>query len=378
MKIAIIGAGLTGATIARLLADKGHKIDVYEKQHAPGGQAMDFTLNGTLVSQFGPHIFHTDDEEVWEFINQFGTFRPYRHKVQAMTKKGWFPWPINLETIVRVCGSRKSWKKEIEAGGCLDPEQRDKYHLDSRKNFETEAIKAIGLRLYILLIKYYTKKQWGVKPSLVPSEVFDRIPIKSDSGKNKFFEDKYVALANEGFTAITENMLNHDNIKVWYRMELGRKHVSKLSREYDFVISTAPPDMLLNYRHSALPYRKVSFIFLDCETDWPTPIANFCIKDIPFTRGTDYSRMYGGDKPITVMELPGQTGEKLYPIRTKHNIEAANVYINELKNHYGVISLGRLGSFQYLNMDTAIRKAMDFVKVDFKAMVRQKKQTNKQ
>lgn len=359
MKIAIIGAGLTGATIARLFAVNGHNVEVYEKASYPGGLAYDYDLSGTMVSHYGPHIFHTVYEDIWNFANKFGNFIPIKYKVQALTRKGWLPYPINRESIIKVCNSIRSMKKEIAAGGVL--KENHGYELNLH-NYETKALKCIGNRLYKTFVKDYDAKFHGRELCNVLPELFDGINIDENDHKNYFYKDTFVGFPKHGFTRMIEKMLNHSRIIVSYNHEIGQKFLIKIREQFDLIVSTASPDSLLNYRHTIIPYHKSSFTFLSCDTNWPTPTVKFCIKDIPFINGVDYKRLHKGTNSVVMMEMISESGDRLYPIRSKRNIFLHQKYVNELKEHYGVISVGRLGSFKQISMAQSISQSITFVR----------------
>lgn len=360
MNIAIIGAGLTGSSAARKLAEAGHKVAVFEKEFGQYcGSCADIPVSSktdarpVFMGKYGPHIFHTNDGEVASFVKQFTPFFPYDHKVVAMTKKGVLPWPINnfslrmafeTETLDE---AKAAWaddidltKKIVESGG--EPE-----------NFETIALKSVGSVLYHAFIKGYTETQWRCNASELPAELFGRIRI-SNSNENHFFDDKFVGLPVYGYSELGRSMLDHRNIKVVWQ-EVTHKEILKLVYGFDHVINTAPTHDLLE-GVPRLPFNRVKFHYnqgVDL-TPFKTPVVNIN-KGGKYTRMTDYWAMYTGkfDRNFVGIEEPSDEGVPLYTVRTLKNVaeyERQKVALAKL----GVVCAGRMGSYSYLNMDQAI------------------------
>jgi len=360
MKIAIIGAGLTGATLAIELANKGHQILVVEREGTAGGHVLDEMSGNTPVSKFGPHIFHTDDEQVMQFVLRFTSMKTIIHRVRSYTKFGWLPWPINMETIEKIYNL--SGQHALNA---LEKDRQVEIADTTRPDsFEARALKQMGRPLYDTMLRDYTLKQWGRHPSFVPGEVMGRVRIKTGYNED-FFSDKYVAEPVGGYTNMVAAMLNHQNIHVEYGILAGTKILTTLLLSYDKVISTAPPDVITNSKFGKLDYLSVNFGKVDTTdprsamivNSWPTAVVNFPTTDVPFTRGTAYHRLNNTTTPEYVIEMPG-SGEELYPVRTEAQLALHKKYRQWL-DECGVVSAGRLGSFEYIDMHIAIRKALD-------------------
>lgn len=355
MNIAVIGAGLTGATAARRLADNGNTVTVFEKEFGQfGGACADLEYSdGIYISKYGPHIFHTNDEEVWAFVSRFTTFKPYDHKVVAMTKKGVVPWPINYQTIRTVF--EKDTTEEALSEMSMDIDLTNKI-LDSGEqciNFETAAMRAAGGELYRVLIKDYTETQWRMPANELPAELFGRIRV-ARTDVNQFFTDKYVCLPTYGYSEMVKLMLDHELITIRWQ-NITFEDLFNLVYGYDMLISTASPSSLLEVA-KPLPFGRTKFHY-HCNVDlqpFGTPVVNIN-KGGKFTRMTDYSAMYTGkyNKALTGIEEPSPDGVPLYTIRTTENVEAANRQIATLAK-MSVISTGRMGGYKYVNMDQAV------------------------
>jgi UDP-galactopyranose mutase len=354
-QIVVIGAGFTGSTIARDLADAGKYVTVLEKAQYPGGHASDVYIQGTPMSLYGPHIFHTSKEDVWQYVNRFSEWRSYEHKVMSDTKAGYVPWPINKRTIERVYGH----KFGVSPEGAMNMFQEDfiRRKADQEGTFRQKAVKAIGEPLFEYMLEVYNKKMWQMSLDAIPPETFSRVRVKTTDDP-LFFDDTYVALPVNGYSSVIQAMLSHQRIRVEYGSTVSSLLLEKLVGKGCTIIMTGPPDEVLEYSQGVLQYQRMDFQvhqgkMAELITDqWKTPVVNFAIEEVSYIRGTRYDKMYGSDYPVCVLETPGQ-GEKLYPVRTSDNICKHKMYVQEL-SQMGVICAGRLGSFQYINMDESI------------------------
>lgn len=351
----IIGAGLTGATLARDLAEKGHKILVLEKAAFVGGLCADRVdpLAGVPVSTYGPHIFHTDDDDIVKYVARFGALMSFDHQVENLTDAGMLEWPINLNTIESVYGSLEQFRMELASfdGVDLGPE-----------TFETKALRMVGRKLYHLTIKSYTEKQWGVAATEVPAEVLGRIPIKL-TRSNRFFPDEHVLLPIGGYSSLIESMLDHPRIMV--RTANGMHAGGARTLSSDFVIATVDPYEFVSGATGAGTYRNVDFTPLESRPGFNLThaVVNYGSESVPYTRTTDYGKMYGSTRSIMVAEssVSESKGVKAYPVRNERNLRSMGELIKHIEAEYGVIMAGRLGSFRYLDMDDAIIEAKKLI-----------------
>lgn len=355
MNVAIIGAGLTGSSAARVLADAGHKVTIFEKEFGQfGGSCADLHVGDDVyMAQYGPHIFHTNDEAIWKFVNRFSRMRNIVHTVSSLTDKGLLPWPIN-NTSIR--GTFKKDTIEEATSEWLQDMELTKQILDSgdgEVNFETEAMRKIGGELYRTFIKGYTECQWQCKASELPAELFKRIRIVSSESRS-FFNDKYVAMPVYGYSNLARSMLDHPNISIEYR-KITHEDLLMLVYGYHMVINTAPTNDLIEDA-TELPFNRVKFHYnvgVDLKQHG-CPVLNIN-KATKYTRITDYSALYGKgfNKRLTGSEEPHKDGVPLYVIGTKANL-AESERQKAILMRMSVISTGRMGGYKYVNMDEAI------------------------
>lgn len=347
---AIIGAGLTGATIARLLAEAGISSVVFEKENIVGGLCAD----DGFVSRYGPHIFHTRSVEVWNFVTRFAKMIPYVHRVVSYTHGKYVPYPVNIDTLKILYGVNTDY----EALRILKEETKEQVRDVS--DFEVAAIAKFGRTVYEALIKGYTLKQWGRFPG--PS-VIDRVPLRLDHD-DRFFTDKYQGLPYNGYTRMVENMLDHECIGVRLNCAIDCTELESLADHFDCIISSAPPDELLDFRFGTLDYRGLDFEFANSELPDPYTVVNLPDIHIYYTRATDYKKLnhvlgkFIGN--MVVYEMPS-TNSRMYPVVSNNSRNTWEAYATELSK-YNVHLVGRLGSFRYLNMDDAIAEAFAFVR----------------
>ena len=267
----IIGAGFSGCVLAnRLTAAMQCTIDIWDERNHPGGNChtkRDETT-GVIVHEYGPHIFNTDKKEIWDYVNSFAEFRPYVHRVKAMSKGKIYPLPVNLHTINQFFN--KSFTPD-EAKAFLET-LADKT-IAEPKNFEEQALCFIGKELYEAFFYGYTKKQWGVEPSELPASILKRIPVRFNYDDN-YHNNIYTGIPVDGYTAVMEKMIDHPNIK----LTLNKKYdaATDLSK-YSHVFYTGPIDAFFNYEFGRLGYRTVVFEKQYAEGDYQgTTQMNYC------------------------------------------------------------------------------------------------------
>ena len=355
MNVAVIGAGLTGCAAARTLADSGHNVTIFEKAIGQyGGSCANIKHEGTFVSKYGPHIFHSNSKVAIDFVERFTTLEPYEHKVLAFTSKGLLPWPINITSLMGVFG--KTDEEEAKAAWLQDVEITKKIVGSENEgdNFESAALCALGGELYRVFIEKYTETQWGRKASELPAELFKRIRVLTTADR-RFFDDKVVALPKDGYSAMFERILDSDKIKIKWQ-EVSHDDLFSIVFGFDQVINTASPSDLIEGAEK-LPFRQVKFNYQANITlnSNMCPVVN--INDGGrYTRVTDYSALYGHDynANATGAEEPvNNGGAPLYPIRTVENVKLYNRYVEKLEKHY-IQNTGRMGGYSYINMDQAV------------------------
>jgi len=361
MNIACAGAGLSCAVIARELAEKGHKITLYEEREHVAGNCYTKIDDDTniMVHVYGPHIFHTDSADVWHFANRFVSFKPYIHRVKAITGDRVFSLPINLHTINQFYNktfSPTEAKRYIEAQGIvLDKEPQ---------NFEEQALRFIGKELYEAFFKGYTQKQWGMNPTELPASILKRLPVRFNYDDNYFFH-KYQGIPENGYTELAENILTHKNITV----VLGKKLMPEDVDKYDHTFWSGPLDGFFNYSQGRLPYRTLDFEKFTAEGDYQgCAVMNYCDEHTPMTRITEhkyFTPWNNYDKTVCYREFSRQCGENdtpYYPINLVSGSKLLDCYQEMARNIENVTFVGRLGTYRYFDMDVCIDEALKIAK----------------
>ena len=349
----IVGAGLSGITAANLLADLNKKVLIIDKRNHIGGNCYDYkNEHGIIVQKYGPHIFHTNNKEIWNYLNKFTEFNNYEHRVIAKVKGIEVYLPINIETMEKLYNrtfNEKSMKEFL-----------DKVKIDIReiKNSKDFALSKIGKELYELFFKNYTKKQWGVYPEELGTEVLKRIPLRFNRD-TRYFSDKYQGIPKNGYYKMFEKMINNKNIEVILNKDY-REVINEI--KFNKMIYTGAIDDFFDYKFGKLEYRSLRFEFktYDFEYFQNAAVVNYP-NDFKYTRITEFKRFYfqKNNKTTICYEYPMSKGEPYYPIPNKRNSELKMKYINETKNLKSIYFAGRLGLYEYINMDMAVKKVFE-------------------
>jgi len=338
----IVGAGLTGATLARLLTNHGKSVLVIDKNNFVGGACHDRFFDKLPVCKFGVHVFHTNNQAVWNFANQYSSFIPYEHRVKARLENDYYPLPINLLTLNMLYGI-KTPQEALE--------YFKKLPYVGESNFEEKAISTIGTDLYYKFFYWYTKKQWGVEPRILPASIFSRLPVRCNLD-DRYFSDKYQAMPEEGYTKWISNMLNGIDVSLEtaYHPDLDK---------YNKLIYTGSIDEYFGYQFGKLEYRSIEHEYTIEESDnLGGATVNYTGNEVDYSRATTFNHLYPhikNNKFITIKEWFISKGNPLYPIPTEKNNHLYDKYKSISKN---VFFAGRLGSYKYINMDIAIENAM--------------------
>ena len=360
-KIGIIGAGFSGAVIARELASEGFNVEIIESRDHIGGNCHTKRdpETGIMVHQYGPHIFHTDDQEVWDYVNRFAEFKPFTNRVKAVVKNKVYSLPVNLHTINQFFGISLG----PDAARKLIDSKSDK-SIDSPKTFEDQALRFVGPELYEAFFKGYTNKQWGVHPRKLPAEILKRLPIRFNYDDN-YFNHKYQGMPKDGYTSLIENILNHPDIKIW----LNTEYDSSRNAEFDHIFHSGQIDAYFDFRYGMLGYRTLDFESFTKDGDYQgNAVINYCDADIPYTRITEhkyFSPWESFDRTICYREYSRdyQRGDiPFYPIRLVEEKKLLSQYIDAAKRLTGISFVGRLGTYRYLDMDVTIREAINTTK----------------
>jgi len=355
--VAIVGAGFSGAVIAHQLANAGYNVEVFEsRSHIAGNcHSERDSETGVMLHVYGPHIFHTDNERAWEFINRFGEMMPYVNRVKAITNNRVFTLPINLLTINQFFG--KTFRPaEAEA---FMAEIGDKT-IENPQTFEEQALRFVGRELYEAFFKTYTIKQWGLQPSELPASILKRLPVRFNYDDN-YFNHKYQGMPKDGYTAIVEKMLDVPGIKV----NLNTKFDPNAKADYDHVFYSGPIDAWFGHTEGRLPYRTLDFeVFRDTGDYQGNAVINVCDNSQRYTRVTEHKHFAPWEKhekTICYLEYSRQCEENdtpYYPIRQAREKAQLEKYVNLAKQETNVTFMGRLGTYRYLDMDVTINEAL--------------------
>lgn len=360
LPIVIVGAGLSGAVLAERCATVlSRRVIVLEKRPHVAGNCYDYLNDdGIMVSKYGAHIFHTSDAEVWRYVNRFSKWRPYKHRVLSSVGGKLVPVPINIDTVNSILGLSLSSPEEMEAW--LHTE-KVKHSIGSVTNSEEAALARFGnIKLYNLMFKEYTYKQWSLWPHELEPSVLERIPIRLNHN-DRYFNDTYEAIPEGGYTKFVQALLNDSLIEV--RTNTDYFDVRNELEPYDKLIYTGPIDRFYDGKFDKLEYRSLRFEFetYNKESHQPVAVINFPSLEYPYTRMVEYKKLYGGisSKTTVVKEFPTWYGEPYYPVPTEANRLRYDKYKKYAKQSKDVIFAGRLANYKYFNMDQAIRNSLD-------------------
>lgn len=361
MKVAIVGAGISGAVIARLLAEQGVSSVVFDKRSHIAGNChseRDPQTN-VMLHVYGPHIFHTDDKEVWEFVNSYSEFMPYTNRVKAIYKGNVYLLPVNLHTINQFFNKtlRPDEAREFIASIA------DK-SIAEPQNFEEQAISMIGKELYEAFFKGYTRKQWGCEPTELPASILKRLPLRFNYNDN-YFNHQYQGMPKNGYTEMVKKILDHSLIEV--RTETA--FTAEESSEYQHVFWSGALDGYFNFSEGRLGYRTLDFEKFSADGDYQgTAVINYCEENVPYTRITEhkhFSPWESHEKTTCYREFSRFCTEDdipYYPIRMVKEKALLNRYLDKAMALNNTTFVGRLGTYRYLDMDVTIREAIDVAK----------------
>lgn len=366
MKILIVGCGLYGATTARLLADIGHQVLVIDKRKHIGGNCYTEKIHDIHVHKYGPHAFHTNSKNIWDFVNRFSAFNNFKLKVLVSKENKIYSFPINLMTLNQVCGINNYKDAKLFLDSCKSKTKHS-------GNFKDFVISSVGEMLYKIFYEGYTIKQWNKDPEILPASIAKRIPVRLNF-YDYYFEDKYQGVPVNGYTAMFENMLDHNNIKCELNVDFfaNRKQFEK---DFDFIFYSGKLDEFFEYRHGLLEYRSLRFEekFVD-ETLQGNVQINYADVDIPYTRIVEHKYFYEKqvDHSFVTYEYPDNydVGKiPYYPVESDGNKKIYESYNDLSRNEKKYMFGGRLGRYTYLNMDQVIGMAFN----DLEKLICQKK-----
>jgi UDP-galactopyranose mutase len=371
----IVGAGFAGSVLAeRLASQHGARVLLIDRRPHVGGNAYDEPNEaGILYHKYGPHIFHTNSDQVVDYLSQFTKWRPYEHRVRAFVRGQLVPIPINRTTINALYGV--DLKTEEEAAAFLASRAEPVAEI---KTSEDVVINAVGRELYELFFRGYTRKQWGLDPSELDKQVTSRIPTRTNTD-DRYFTDTFQAMPLNGYTAMFEKMLDHPLIEKSVGTDF--RDLKEQAREIaDHIIYTGPIDEYFDFRFGKLPYRSLKFDHRTLEEEWHQPVAvvNYPAEDVPYTRVTEYKHLTGQQHPHTTLtwEYPSGEGDPYYPIPRAENQALYKKYEALADATGGVTFVGRLATYRYYNMDQIVGQALaTFRKLSRKKLVREGRET---
>ncbi|HKG52707.1 MAG TPA: UDP-galactopyranose mutase [Anaerolineales bacterium] len=349
----IVGAGFAGSVLAeRLAVGSGKKVLIIDRRPHIGGNAYDtYDSEGILIHKYGPHIFHTNSHEVFNYLSKFTEWRPYEHRVLASVDGQLLPLPINLDTINQMYGLHLS-AFELEDFFKRMAEPREKIVTS-----EDVVVSKVGRELYEKFFRNYTRKQWGCDPSELDSSVTSRVPIRYNRD-NRYFSDTYQVMPRHGYTRLFEQMLDHPNIKVMLNTDY-QEIMDMIS--YRELIFTGPVDEYFGFIYGKLPYRSLQFQFqtLNEEQHQPVAVINYP-NEYPYTRVTEFKHLTGQNhqKTTLVYEYPTMNGDPYYPIPRAENAQLYARYQALAAEKRGVYFAGRLATYKYYNMDQVVAQAL--------------------
>jgi UDP-galactopyranose mutase len=348
----VVGAGFAGSVVAERLASAGLTVLLVDRRAHIGGNAFDHhDAAGLLVHRYGPHIFHTNSHDVFEYLSRFTDWRPYQHRVKAWVDGRLVPIPINLDTINALYGTRFT-SFEMERFLAERAEHRDPV-----RTSEDVIVAKVGRELYDKFFKHYTRKQWGLDPSELDAQVTARVPVRTNRD-DRYFTDRFQAMPLHGYTRMFERMVSHPNIKIL--LNADHREVEQFIR-YRELVYTGPIDEYFHFRFGKLPYRSLQFRHEthDVARFQDAPVVNYPNENA-YTRVTEFKWLTGQEHPKTsiVYEYPTTDGDPYYPIPRADNQELYRRYERLAAATPGVHFAGRLGTYRYYNMDQVVGQAL--------------------
>jgi UDP-galactopyranose mutase len=353
-KYVIVGAGLAGLTVAERIAnDLDEKVLVIEKRNHIGGNVYDsYNEDGILIHNYGPHIFHTNDKEVYEYLSRFTKWNDFWHRVLTYVDGNLVPMPITVETI------NKLYNLKLDCSQVEDFLKKQAVDIAEIKTSKDVALSKVGPDIYEKIFESYTKKQWGIDPSELDTSVISRIPIRLNRD-TRYFADRYQGMPSQGYTKLCEKLIANKNIKLLLNTDY-REVMKDIT--YDTLIYTGATDEFYQFKHGKLSYRSVNFVFETYDQDkfQEAPVVNYP-NDYDYTRITEYKQLTWQQHRKTTIskEFPSAEGEPYYPFPTKECKAQYAHYEEDMKKEENVIFLGRLAEYRYYNMDAVVRRALD-------------------
>lgn len=358
-RLAVAGAGFSGAVIAQELARDGHEVDVFDpRPHVAGNCHTERdAATGVLLHRYGPHIFHTDNERVWNYVRQFGEFMPFTNRVKAIVRGQVYSMPVNLHTMNQFFGR------------CFSPSEAQAFlatqtvHSDTPpRNFEEQALAWMGPALYEAFFCGYTQKQWGRPAAELPASVLKRLPLRFSYDDN-YYTSRWQGIPRDGYTGIVERLLDRDGIRVF----LGTPFTREMCGDYVRVFYSGPIDAWFGHDEGRLGYRTLDFAIERHDGDFQgNAVINYGDADVPWTRIAEHKHFAPWEshrRTVISRETsrdcqPGDT--PYYPLRLATEKTLLAHYIRRARNEQRVSFVGRLGTYRYIDMHVTIAEALDW------------------
>jgi UDP-galactopyranose mutase len=349
----VVGAGFAGAVFAERLASQlGRRVLVVDRRSHIGGNAHDrYDDAGVLIHPYGPHIFHTNSSEVFDYLSRFTAWRPYQHRVLASVDGQLVPLPINLDTVNRLYGLQLT-SHELGAYFASVAEA-----CNPVRTAEDAVVSQVGRDLYQKFFRGYTRKQWGMDPSELDASVTARVPSRT-TRDDRYFTDTYQAMPLQGYTRLFENLLRHPNIKLM--LNTDHREIAHLLHSRHTVY-TGPIDAYFDHRHGRLPYRSLNFVHLTLPQERVQAVGTVNHpNDYAYTRVTEFKHLTGQVHAQTslVYEYPCAEGEPYYPVPRAENAALYRRYEEDAQGLSDVTFVGRLASYRYYNMDQVVAQSL--------------------
>jgi len=353
MKILVVGAGFSGAVMARQLAVAGHKVLVIDKRNHIGGNAFDeFDTDGVLVHRYGPHIFHTNSKKIFDYLSQFTEWQKYEHRVLSSVEGKLYPIPINRTTLSLL------YDRPFTASEAQTHFDSVRINYEHPSTSEEVVLNSVGTELCDLFFRGYTLKQWGLSLGQLSAGVAARIPTRINED-DRYFTDEYQVMPAYGYTKLFEKILNHSSIQV----KLGTDYFEeKENLVFEHLVYTGPIDKFFNYKFGKLPYRSLRFEFKHVKESTYQPVATVNYpNDFEYTRITEMKKLTGQicSGTTLVTEYPTNFGDPYYPIPTAENNTLFREYQSLVDEEANITFVGRLAQYQYFNMDQAVGSALE-------------------
>jgi UDP-galactopyranose mutase len=358
--VLVIGCGISGAALARRLADSGKaaRILVVDRRNHVGGNCHDYPDGNIFVHKYGAHIFHTNSEQVWQFVRRFAAFNTYMHHVTGMVDGKIVPIPFSLETLHMLLPETLAPRFEEKLLSRF--QYGEKIPIIELKNSDNTDLSFLSDFIYRKIFLEYTKKQWGIEPDSLDPAVLARVPVFI-SRDTRYFQDKYQGMPVSGFTQMIKTMLDHPKIEIALNTS-----VTNIEENFDMIFATCQIDEYFGYKYGILPYRSLRFEFerYDAEFYQENSVINYP-DNYDFTRVIEFKRFYPYIKTqytVIAKEYPQAfepgINEPFYPVQNKESALLYEKYLVEA-GKAGIRFLGRLGDFKYYDMDAAVKRALD-------------------